>query len=67
MENLVEHPVAFQEGYSAAKAFDLSFFPEQKNPYERHTPNHENWGKGWGDYFHHRNEVMKNPYHSSPE
>lgn len=46
----IEQDKAFQEGYSAAKAFDVSCFPDN-NPYKKGTPNYENWYSGWRTYF----------------
>lgn len=42
---------AYENGYSAAKAMDVQFMPELKNPYPKDTQNHKSWANGWGDYF----------------
>ena len=42
---------AYDDGFLAAKAFDMHFMPELKNPYPKGTQNYKSWANGWGDYF----------------
>ena len=42
---------AYHDGFLAAKAFDVHFMPELKNPYPKGTQNYKSWANGWGDYF----------------